>query len=109
MNTTAFAGNIWLITSDSVDFKAGESIILTGNERPSCAAYVNCFGYEELIVEATYDRHNVTFTTPLAYDHRSEVVVVEGKTIDMRCEIGLLSRNVIIQGSENNSDGQQLP
>eukprot|EP01035_Chromulina_nebulosa_P037684 gene37684-50877_t len=36
----------------------------------------------------------------------NKVVVVEGKTIDMRCEIGLLSRNVIIQGSEYNSDGQ---
>jgi hypothetical protein len=38
VNTTAFAGNNWLITSEPVDFKAGESIILTGNERPSCAA-----------------------------------------------------------------------
>lgn len=50
--------------------------------------------------------HNVTFTRPLAYDHHSEIVEVEGRVIDMRCEIGLLSRNVVIQGSEDNSDDQ---
>ena len=106
VNATAFAGNNWLITSEPVDFKAGEIIILTGNERPDCDKYVNCFGYEELIVAGTFGRTNVTFTTPLAYDHRSEIVEVAGKTIDMRCEIGLLSRNVVIQGSEDTSDGQ---
>eukprot|EP01036_Dinobryon_divergens_P027890 gene27890-36744_t len=106
VNTTAFAGNNWLITSEPVDFKAGEIVILTGNEVPDCGKYANCYGFEELVVAATYDRTNVTFTTPLAYDHRSEVVEVLGKTIDMRCEIGLLTRNVIIQGSADNSDGQ---
>ncbi len=57
------------------------------------------FGLEELIVLSTSpDGHNVTFTTKLQYIHRSEWVTVEGRRVDMRCEIGLLTRNIVIQG-----------
>ncbi len=56
-------------------------------------------GFEDLIVLSTSaDGHNVTFTTKLSLLHRSEVVTLAGKTIDMRCEIGLLTRNIVIQG-----------
>ena len=105
VNTTAFAGNNWLITSEPVDFKAGESVILTNSEIPS-GQFINGFGYEELVVAETRNGHNVSFTTPLLYDHRSEIIEIHGWTIDMRCEIGLLSRNIIIQGSNDTSDGQ---
>lgn len=50
MDATVLAGSSWLITSEPVDFKFGESVILTGNEKPDCVLYSNCFGFEELIV-----------------------------------------------------------
>ena len=102
---TATAGTFTVITSEAVDFKAGESVILTGTNNPDCKKYLNCFGYEELVIKSNYRGFNLTFTTPLAYDHESQIVTIEGRTVDMRCEIGLLSRNVIIQGDAN-SDGQ---
>ena len=55
---------------------------------------------EELEV-ASVDGRTVTFTTQLKYDHYGEVQTVEGKELDMRAEIGLLSRNILIRGDEN--------
>ena len=102
---TSTAGTFTVITSELVDFKAGDIVILTGTDNPDCGKYLNCFGYEELVVKSNYGGYNITFTTPLAYDHVSRIVTIEGRSVDMRCEIGLLSRNVIIQGDDK-SDGQ---
>jgi hypothetical protein len=98
---TAHAGSWNITTLEPVDFAAGEKVILTGNDRPS-----NGYQFEELTVAETRDGHHVYFTTPLQYDHTAFVEEIEGRTIPMRCEIGLLSRNVIIQGDDEVSDGQ---
>lgn len=103
LNETARAGQSWIITAEPVDFKGGETVILTGSELPGT---FDNYGMELLLVASTIDGHNVSFTQNLKYNHRSEIVTIEGRVIDMRCEIGLLSRNIIIQGDEEKSDGQ---
>ena len=100
VNETCYAGTNYLITSEPVDYKAGDRVVVTGSETPGNG------GYEELTVLETIDKHNVTFTTALKYTHRSEIVTVEGRVIDLRIEIGLLTRNVVIQGDNERSDGQ---
>ena len=101
VNHTAPRGSYNITTLEPVDFRPGEKIILTGNDLPS-----NGYGFEELTVAANIDNRYVYFTTPLMYEHTSFVREIEGRVIPMRCEIGLLSRNVIIQGDNDVSDGQ---
>jgi len=52
------------------------------------------------------DGYNITLSAALQFTHRSEIVVIEGRTIDLRAEVGLLSRNIVIQG-DSNSQAQQ--
>jgi hypothetical protein len=95
LNSTAYAGTNFVITSEPVDFQPGESVILTGSEDTGRA------GYEELTVLENVDHHTIYFEQTLIFTHRSEIVTIEGRIVDIRCEIGLLSRNVIIQGDKN--------
>ena len=53
---------------------------------------------EELTVTGVTGR-SVSFSPALRFAHHGEVHATErGKTLDMRAEVGLLSRNVVIQG-----------
>jgi hypothetical protein len=111
LDVTAEAGQMHLVTAEPVDFKNGEIVIVTGSERPNGDEAggddFTLYGMEELTVDfVSADGYNVTFTTPLRFTHRSEIVTIEGRTIDMRVEIGLLSRNVIIQGDDYFSDSE---
>ena len=47
----------------------------------------------------------VTLTQPLLYSHYGEVQIYEGNTVDERAEVGLLTRNVLIQGDSASSAG----
>ena len=100
INQTAYAGDSWLITSEPVDFKDGEEVVLTSRGR-------GIDGASTMIVAYTSDDgHNVTFRTPLQRTHESQIITVEGRSIDTRLSIGLLTRNVKVQGDEEKSNGQ---
>ena len=93
---TVSAGDTQVRLLEAPGWEAGDQVVLA----PS--------GYdvretEELEV-ASVDGNVVTFTTPLRYDHYGEVQRVAGKDLDMRAEIGLLSRNIRIRGDENSED-----
>ena len=103
LGETAHAGSDFIVTSEPVDFKLGERIIIPGTEVPEGGIFQD----EVVTVVSNDDSHTVFFSPPLQYTHRSEIVVVEGRTIDLRCEVGLLTRNVKIQGDES-SDGQMF-
>jgi hypothetical protein len=118
LEATANAGDDFILTSEPVDFKAGEIVVLTGSERPGsygsgdmsvdAQEYYDDFAYygmEELTVLDVIDALRVVFTTPLRFTHVSKIVTIEGRVVDMRVEVALLSRNVIIQGDEH-STGQ---
>jgi len=66
---------------------------------------INC-QFEELVVAGNIGNHNISFTTTLQYTHGSEIYYIEGKKVDLRIEIGLLSRNIVVQGDNDRSDGQ---
>jgi hypothetical protein len=112
LDATANAGDHWLLTSERVDFKRGEVVIVTGSERPGTTMDgsgddFSLYGMEEMTVDSvSSDGFNVSFTAPLRFTHRSEIVTIEGRVIDMRVEIGLLTRNVVIQGDNDTSTGE---
>jgi hypothetical protein len=100
LNTTAYAGQNFIVTSEPVDFALGEMIVITGSEIPGDSFY------EEVVtVVQTLDNRQVYFEPSLVYTHRSEIVTVQGRVLDLRCEVGLLTRNIKVQGDET-SDGQ---
>ena len=41
----------------------------------------------------------VSFTPPLRYQHWGELQTVAGRTVDERAEVGLLTRNIVVQGA----------
>ncbi|MEO0525876.1 MAG: G8 domain-containing protein, partial [Bacteroidota bacterium] len=52
---------------------------------------------EELSIRAINGR-TITFNPPLQYHHFGEIQEYEGKILDERAEVGLLTRNIVIQG-----------
>lgn len=43
--------------------------------------------------------NQVSFTPPLRYHHWGELQTIAGRTVDERAEVGLLTRNIVIQGA----------
>ena len=106
LSVTANAGEDFVVTSEPVDFKAGETVVIPGTELPGGADNSHPdYGIEVMTVLSNDDGHHVYFTEPLKFTHRSEIITAEDRVIDLRCEIGLLSRNVIIRGDDR-SQGQ---
>jgi hypothetical protein len=98
---TANAGDSYIATSEKVDFAPGEVLIIPGSERDNLQ-------YEEATVLSNADGYTVYLTAPLQFTHRSEIVHIEGRTVDLRCEVGLLTRNIVIQGEPVSSAGQRF-
>ena len=98
INETAFAGQDFIITSEPVDFRPGELLVLTASEVGS--------SFEEVTCLFTENFHKVYFSPPLSQTLRSEIRYIEGRTADFRCEVALLTRNIKIQGDPVYSDGQ---
>ncbi len=85
---------------DACTWKAGDKIVIA----PSG---VNPYEAEVLTVVAK-SGNNVQFSPPLQYPHFGEVQIIGGKALDMRAEVGLLTRNILIEGdasSENSVFG----
>ncbi|CAM9185240.1 unnamed protein product, partial [Ectocarpus fasciculatus] len=105
LSVTANAGDNFVVTTEPVDFKAGEIVVIPGTELPGGDASHPSYGIEVMTVLSNDDNHHVYFTEALQYTHRSEIVSFDDRVVDMRCEIGLLTRNVVIRGDDN-SQGQ---
>ena len=91
------AGTYFIHTAEDVDFRAGDHLVLTASEMGSALTQT-----EEVIVAEAVDARTLRLTEPLAYNHRSSWYTVDGfAPVDMRVEVGLLTRNVVVQGDEN--------
>eukprot|EP00039_Didymoeca_costata_P018192 m.332487 g.332487 ORF g.332487 m.332487 type:complete len:4620 (+) comp16956_c0_seq1:136-13995(+) len=87
---TVEKGTSIIKTAEPVDFDIGETIVLTAP-------------HQELTVAARPDNYTIIVYESIHSRHVSEIVTsttrLGEETIDMRCEVALLSRNVIIQGA----------
>jgi len=54
----------------------------------------------ELVTITAIDGKRVTFDPPLQYPHYGELQTFHGTVVDQRAEVGLLTRNLVIQGDE---------
>lgn len=106
INQTVFAGSDHFFTSERVDFAPGETLVVPGTEVPRGSPDVPSFDYEVVVVQENIDGHKIVVTEPFQFTHRSEIIFMHDRYIDLRCEVGLLSRNVILQGDPSNSMGQ---
>ena len=95
-NAAAGASSITML--EPVDWRPGEEILITSTSTDWNQAE------KRVVASVTPDGLTVHLTSPLNYFHSGETRThtrpTDGKTwsIDLRAEVGLLSRNVLIQG-----------
>ena len=100
LGVSAAAGATSMTLSEAVDWVVGDKILVTSSRASWNEAE------EREITSVSADRRTVSFVTPLAYPHNGNQLTKtrasDGKswTADLRAEVGLLSRNVKIQGDD---------
>jgi plastocyanin len=128
LSTTAYADDKFITLSTPVDFMPGEKLVITGKiieenegdtndlmaDMPPPCMIERAFqqhsrtSAEEVEVLSVVDSHTIMLVEPLKHTHESELVTTPaGKVIDMRAQVGLLTRNVVIQGDDS-SPGQMF-
>ena len=94
---TALAGATRLLLTEPVDWDIGSKIIVT-----SSAASGTMEEVDNLVILSVSDGgRTIGVSTPILYDHLGETRhFAEGHTVDFRCNVALLSRNVVVQGDK---------
>lgn len=65
---------------------------------------------EELnITSVSRDGRTLGINPPLKHTHISLVQILAGRTVETRAEVGLLTRNVVVQGSVNDEWTEDIP
>jgi len=90
LGATAAAGTSQLQVTGSIDWRAGDRIVVASTD-------FDPFQAEELVISQVQGSQ-ITVTSPLRYTHWGQLQTLGGRTIDERGEVGLLSRNIVIQG-----------
>ncbi|KAG8441692.1 hypothetical protein GDO86_010757 [Hymenochirus boettgeri] len=95
---TAEAGSSILILQKSVTWKAGDEIVIasTGHRHSQNEN-------EKMTIQSVSpDGTNVTLTQPLTYKHLGiSVTLPDNSVFEARAEVGLLTRNILVRGSNN--------
>jgi hypothetical protein len=68
-------------------------------------------GEYEVLTIAGISGNKISLANPLKYDHYGDSKVIEthlGRSLDMRAVVGLLSRNIVIQGSDEGGWGCRI-
>eukprot|EP00361_Fabrea_salina_P003869 CAMPEP_0202427040 /NCGR_PEP_ID=MMETSP1345-20130828/1320_1 /ASSEMBLY_ACC=CAM_ASM_000843 /TAXON_ID=342563 /ORGANISM="Fabrea Fabrea salina" /LENGTH=3382 /DNA_ID=CAMNT_0049037631 /DNA_START=76 /DNA_END=10221 /DNA_ORIENTATION=+ len=96
LQATAEAGATSITLTESVDWQAGEQIVIASTSFEHTEAEVRTI---ESVSGTT-----LTLTEALKHKHYAATETYGSDQIDMRAEVGLLSRNVKIRGSEEGLD-----
>ena len=97
LGATAPAGSTQLILSEPVDWRVGEQIVIASSALDPHQA-------ETRTIRAINGR-TLTLDRALEYAHFGELQTFEDRILDQRAEVGLLSRNIVIQGDNNHAGG----
>ncbi|XP_053388767.1 fibrocystin-L-like isoform X2 [Mercenaria mercenaria] len=97
LSETAEKGSDILHLKAPVEWKSGDEIVIasTGNR---LSQHEN---EKKIISEVSADGKILKLTTPLKAEHISVQEMFHGRLVEMRAEVGLLSRNVIVRGNED--------
>lgn len=94
---TAQAGDCSLILTEPVDWRSGDEIVLTSTTvAPEQTEKFN-------IVAISQDKRNLTLNARLQYKHTVQTHSVGNWSYTMAAEVGLLTRNIVIEGADNPS------
>jgi cell surface hyaluronidase len=94
---TAAVGATSVELATAPAWRAGDRLVLASSDYSPDKS-------EEALVAGVSGR-SVTLTAPLKYEHYGEVLTVNGTQVDERAEVGLLSRNITIQGDTGSTPG----
>lgn len=94
MTESAPAGSVSIaLKDDASTWRAGDRIVLaTASADPR---------HSEVVTVTQVAGNRVTFTPPLRHARPALVQTIEGKALDQRPSVGLLSRNIVIRGAED--------
>ncbi|MEM7129833.1 MAG: G8 domain-containing protein [Chloroflexota bacterium] len=90
LNATANQGDAELILESAVNWTVGDKIVVSSTD----------FDYrqDEAFTITGIDGNLISLDAPLEYMHWGELMTYDGRTVDERAEVALLSRNIRIQG-----------
>ena len=88
-------GSNTITLKENVDWRVGERVVIASSAMDPSQA-------EERTIKAV-SGSSVTLDKPLQFAHYGELQSFAGKTLDERAEVGLLTRNIVIQGNDASS------
>ncbi|KAJ1555133.1 Fibrocystin-L [Nowakowskiella sp. JEL0078] len=95
---TAVANSSMLVLSKSVDWNPGEKIVIASTSYEPLEA-------EERVIKFVSPNGTILIIdSPLNHTHISHSETHGNRTLSMRAEVGLLSRNIVIQGDDSSQD-----
>ena len=89
---SAAAGNTQIQMERAVDWRAGDRIVIASTDLSP--------DQTEEVVVASASGLTVSLQSGLRYNHWGVNQVFAGKSLDERAEVGLLTRNVVVQGDD---------
>ena len=104
LSTTSAVGQTYIVVEDDVDWKANDEIIITPTDYDAHQADV------KRVVSTAQEgsRTRIELDSALEYDHfAGETKMYGTKSMRMQAKVGLLSRNIVIQGGEG--QGEDVP
>ena len=100
LQTTADAGATSIVVQGSVDWVAGEVIVIASTDHDHYNSESRTIA-TALVNTPAPGQTTLTFTEPLKHRHYGGIQTIDGVQFEMRAEVGLLTRNVVIQGDES--------
>ncbi len=95
--STAAAGTSQLMLASAPDWRAGDKLVVASTDFDPNRA--------ETVTVTARSGSVVTLAQPLAFAHFGALQTIAGRTVDERAEVGLLTRNIVIQGDSATSVG----
>ncbi|XP_066121905.1 fibrocystin-L [Saccopteryx bilineata] len=103
---TAQVGERTLLLQEAVTWKPGEKIVIasTGHRHSQRE------NEKRTIASVSADGTNITLSSPLNYTHLGITVTLpDGTLFEARAEVGILTRNILIRGSDNEEWNDKIP
>ena len=97
LRNTAALGATQIALVDNPGWKVGDRLALASSDYSQDK-------FEEAEITAVSGA-TLTLAAPLKYEHYGEIVSVSGTSVDERAEVGLLTRNITIQGDTGSTPG----
>ncbi|MGH3372169.1 MAG: G8 domain-containing protein, partial [Nocardioidaceae bacterium] len=95
LGSSAAAGSTQLLLEDAPDWRAGDKLVVASTDFDP--------NHAEVVTVSAVSGGTVTLAGPLDISHYGEIQTIAGRTVDERAEVGLLTRNVVVQGDSATS------